>query len=157
MGRLSGLLRVAAVAIAGMLVLSGCGIITGFASVVVEVEVVADWDAGTFTATGEIDDCADGKHTEKEMEISDGADVRYFEFVCSDGTGSFVLRVEFEPVTAAQEQETPGIDGFAGTWTVTEGTGDYTHLEGAGTVHLDVEAAIATYNGKMSDSPLPGA
>ena len=158
MGRLSEFLRVATLAVAAMLVLAGCGIITGFASVVVEVEVIADWDVGTFTATGDFDDCVDGRHTEKEMGISDAADVRYFEFVCSDGTGSFVLRVEFEPVTNVEEQDTQDVDSFGGSWTVVEGTGDYTHLEGTGTVHVEVgTASIATYNGEMSDSPLPRA
>ena len=33
-----------------------------------------------------------------------------------------------------------------------KGTGDYTNLEGTGTVHVEVgTAAIATYNGEMSN------
>ena len=78
--------------------------------------------------------------------------------MCSDGTGSFVLRVEFEPLADVAEQDTPDVDSFGGSWTVVEGTGDYTHLEGTGTVPVEVgTASIATYNGEMSDSPLPRA
>ena len=150
MGRLSEFLRVAAVAIALSLVLTGCGLVLGFSSV--DVELVADWDAGTFTVAGEIDECTDGKHTEKEIGSSDAAAVRYYEFVCSDGTGSFVLRAEFEPLTEAQEHETLGVEPFGGTWTVSEGTGNYTDLEGSGTVHVEVDtAAVATYSGEMSN------
>jgi hypothetical protein len=131
-----------------MLVLPGCGIIIGF--VAVDVEVVADSRAGTFTVAGEIDECTDGTHTEQGLEPPDAADVRYHEFVCSDGTGSFVLMVEFEAATEAQDEDSRGI--AVGSWTVAEGTGDYTNLVGNGTVHVDSgNAAIATYKGEMSN------
>jgi len=152
MGRLSTFLRAATLAITAMVMLPGCGIIMGFAAV--EVEVVADSDAGTFTVAGDIDECTGGTHAEKETELPDAPDVRYHEFECSDGTGSFVLRVEFAPATEAQDQESEGI--LEGSWTVAEGTGDYATLEGNGTVHVEFgTATVATYNGEMSNFETP--
>ena len=58
------------------------------------------------------------------------------EFVCDDGTGTFVLKVRTRGDSAKpfSEQDIP-------TWEVESGTGDYTDLSGSGEVSMDLGGA----------------
>lgn len=58
------------------------------------------------------------------------------EFVCDDGTGTFVLKVHSRGDSAKPfgEQDTS-------TWEVESGTGDYTDLSGSGEVVVDIGAS----------------
>jgi hypothetical protein len=58
------------------------------------------------------------------------------EFVCDDGTGTFVLKVHTRGDSAKpfSEQDIP-------TWEVESGTGDYTDLSGSGEVPKDLGGA----------------
>ena len=114
-----------------------------------DVEIVADWEAGTFSASADGDLCPGGEHSEKSF-ADDGERVDY-ELVCADGSGTLVLRAAFEPLTAAQEGGEEGIDRFVGTWSVAEGTGDYASTDGSGTLVVEfANGALATYQGGMS-------
>ena len=76
---------------------------------------------------------------------------RVQEFVCDDGTGTFVLKVHSRGDSAKpfSEQDTP-------TWEVESGTGDYTDLSGSGEISLDLggspnemDEIVAAYVGEV--------
>ena len=122
------------------------------------MQIVADWETGTFTASGEGSPCAEGQQSERDTGPPATAETNLveYDFVCADGTGSFTFSVEPEALTDAQEQGIEEIEEFNGTWTVEEGTGEYLHTEGSGTVVVNFTggtnelSAIATYDGDMS-------
>jgi len=62
---------------------------------------------------------------------------RVQEFVCDDGTGTFVLKIH-----ARVDFDKPANDQDTSTWVVESGTGDYTDLSGSGEVPMDLGGAI---------------
>ena len=148
MGQRFGFVRIAALALTASMVLAGCASL--FAT---RVEVVADLDTGTFTVTSNADECLEGTHAQSRNVSSGSGDVAFYEFVCADGSGTFVLRVEYEPAAETESTGTEGIGGSRGTWTVAGGTDDYSGLEGSGTVVVEFDpGATATYSGDVSSS-----
>lgn len=143
----------------GAYVIAGAMLILASCSSSSDVQIIADWETGTFTASGNASTCAEGQQSERDTgpptDNAEAAPVEY-DFVCADGTGTFTFSVEFEPLTEAQEQGSEEIEMFSGTWTLVEGTGEYDHTEGSGTVVVDFTggttelSAIATYDGDMS-------
>ena len=143
-GTLSTSREIAAGVVMAVLVLAGCG-----GSGPDQVQITADWEAGTFTAGGDAAICAAGEHIEAAF-ADDGEWVDY-ELVCVDGSGTLVLRAVFEPLTEAQEAGEDLIDQFVGTWSVTDGTGDYSSAEGGGELVVEfTDGALATYDGELS-------
>lgn len=58
------------------------------------------------------------------------------EFVCDDGTGTFVLKVH-----SRGDFDKPANEQDTSTWEVESGTGDYTDLSGSGEVPMDLGGA----------------
>jgi hypothetical protein len=74
-----------------------------------------------------------------EAALVDGGVVDLYsvqEFVCDDGTGTFVLKVHIRGDSAKpfSEQDIP-------TWEVESGTGDYTNLSGSGERSMEFDAS----------------
>ena len=92
-----------------------------------------------FTATGD-GICAEGTYDGGVADF--GEDGFFFEgvFVCADGSGSFVLRVEGD---ASRGED-------VGTWTVLSGGVDYSELTGSGDFQLTVDPCCTeTYTGSL--------
>lgn len=127
-------------------------------------------DVITFTATGvPVDDevvCGSGVVTVDRLESSDGATITpddwaarfdtaradestvevysLQEFECSDGSGTFLMKVhttfDFSEFEFEGEQD-------VGRWEIESGTGQYTDLSGSGDVTLDYENDEVKYDG----------
>lgn len=68
----------------------------------------------------------------------------YEVWTCADGSGEFT--VAFHNVVDFSFFEFEGVQDV-GTWEVVNGTGDYERLAGSGTVTLDWDSAMVTYEG----------
>jgi hypothetical protein len=110
---------------------------------------------GDFTASGDAVDsgliCASGTFVDTGIRFAGYQSNRGIvqllvvkEFTCSDGTGSFVLKLQI------QANFDTGIESF--TWVVLDGTGDYGSLHGGGsgsTVPNAPMGNINTYEGVL--------
>lgn len=144
MGRVSMIKFNVFAVLAALSLLAGCG-----GGGLEQLQIAADWEAGTFTTSSDGPLCAAGDH--QEAGFAEGGGWVDYELTCTDGTGTLVLRAVFEPLTAAQEAGEELIEQFVGTWTVTEGTGNYSDAEGGGDIIVDFdEGALATYDGELS-------
>lgn len=153
--RLAALLRFRFVGIAAvcLLVLASCSSAASEMSVEFVSVLAADQSGTTFTASGEAVDegavCASGESlwlgnlTIEGDPLSDDGMHELFsageaysiivqhEYVCDDGSGSFLLNATPEIDPALEETQDAPI--ASATWEIIGGTGDYETLTGSGT------------------------
>ena len=95
---------------------------------------------------GEIITSEEGAELSDAARVDQGVVDLYFvyEFVCEDGSGTFVLKTHTRGDFAKleNEQDTP-------TWEVESGTGEYTDLSGSGEVSTDLATVVRTYAGEV--------
>ena len=131
-------LRIAVMTTAVILAAVSCG---GSSSDVVIERQFDEQSNESFTATGD-GICAGG--TVDGVKNDFGEDGFFFEnvFVCADGSGSFVVRVEGD---ASRPEDLEN-----GTWTFVSGGGDYSDLSGEGNYQLASDPCCTeTYTGKL--------
>lgn len=122
------------------LVVAACGAST--AEVIIDTDVES-LEGGTFTASGDLFNCA-GRWSTKELHLDEG-DTWWFEdeFVCSDGSGTLVIRTEGDGA-----EPDPGES--VGTWTVVSGSGDYDGYTGEGTYDLSISPWTEHRDGELT-------
>jgi len=116
--------------------------------VTLEDIVNEDFDGGDFSATGSVI-CDSGETNSLDFDVTETLWWYESEFTCADGSGAFVLRAELPPPPDPDTEAAS--EPLDGTWTVQSGSGDYSNLEGSGTVTADPEPAIVTYAGEMTN------
>lgn len=144
------------IALACALLVASCGdsadgVGTSDRDVVIEALIVApDGASGTFVASGPAVEsgvvCAAGDWANVDFAFGAG-DTNWFEdeMSCSDGSGSFVVRVSDLGIPTLEEP-------WTGPWAIIGGSGQYGDLQGSGEYSGDfsVEPGIERYAGKVS-------
>lgn len=138
--------RIVAV-VGGVALVAGCG---GDSSSEVTLEDIVneDFDGGDFSATGSVI-CDSGETNSLDFNVTETLWWYESEFTCADGSGAFVLRAELPP---PPDPDTPeASEPLDGTWTVQGGSGDYSNLEGSGTLTTYPEPPSVSYAGEMTN------
>jgi hypothetical protein len=117
------------------------------AEVTMEDAVNEDFDGGSFTATGSAI-CDSGETNTLDWHVTETLWWYESEFTCADGSGTFVVRAELPPPPDPDTEAAS--EPLDGTWTIESGTGEYSNLEGSGTLSTNPDPAIASYSGKMT-------
>ena len=132
--------QVRVVAVFLSLVVAACGGTTAEVTIETRVE---NFEGGTFTASGDLFECA-GRWATEELHLNEG-DTWWFqdEFVCSDGSGTLVILTEGDG-----PEPDPGES--VGTWTVVSGTGDYEGFSGEGTYDLSISPWAEHREGELT-------
>ena len=107
-----------------------------------------DFDGGSFTATGPVI-CDSGETNTLDFNVDETVWWFQNEYVCADGSGTFVVRGELPPPPDPGSGTPP--EPQDGTWIVETGTGDYSNLEGSGTLRTNPETLITSYEGEMTN------
>lgn len=125
--------------------------------VMIETVVFGDGGRGAFSATGDAVDAgewrAEGDFTNLgHAEEGDEGDPWFEdEMICSDKSGTLVLRVVTPIDDEASDEEFDPAAGFGGTWSVLRGTGDYDGLSRSGDFDAVFEPSWQeTYTGTLS-------
>ncbi len=126
--------------------------------VMINTAIGESGSAGTFTTSGGADVCPDGEFSTFDFQLfdSEGVGIQDFElaslwtyqdrYTCADGSGSFVISGEIL-MDPNDDDET----SFEGTWIITEGTGDYTDLQGSGSYENSTEPIFTeVYTGELN-------
>ena len=125
---------------------AGCGDDATGEQVTITATESEDGPGGSFTATGGAI-CDSGLAANVNVEFTDSLFISDNSFTCADGSGSFILRGEV--VVDPDAEEDP--QRLEGTWTVLEGTGDYSDLTGDGVVVSTAQPPTTTYTGVLSN------
>ncbi len=141
------------VVVFGVLVFA-CG--GGSADFVIEAVVAGSvpppW---SFTASGGAVDsgdiCPEGVYNETMFDATGAVFLLQSELRCGDGSGTLVLRAEYDPEEVEPWEPLTG----RGTWTVVSGTGDYAGLETSGdyTLSFYQNLGINIYEGNLDSRP----
>ena len=116
--------------------------------VTLEDIVNEDLDGGDFSATGSAI-CDSGETNSLDWNVTETLWWYESEFTCADGSGTFVLGAELPPPPDPDTEA--ALEPLDGTWTVQSGSGDYSNLEGSGTLTAAPEPPIVSYAGEMTN------
>ena len=112
-----------------------------------EDAVNEDFDGGSFTATGS-PICDSGETNTLDWNVDETVWWYQSEFTCADGSGSFVVRAELPPPPDPDSEAAS--EPQDGTWIVEADTGEYSDLEGSGTLTTNPETVTVSYEGEMT-------
>jgi hypothetical protein len=133
----------------GFLIIMAAGLLTAGCSsdssgdITIDVALNDDFTGGTFTATGSAI-CDSGETLSGDWDVNETVWWYEDQFTCADGSGTFVVKGELPP----PPDEPTALDG---TWTIVAGDGDYSNLEGSGTLKTEPpETGTVAYVGEMN-------